>query len=222
MAEIKLLRSREPFREAGRRLARQMWLCHEQQGAVRLAIPGGSVLAALAAARKFLDAELWARTQLTWVDERRVPLEHPDSNRGEAYRQHILDPGDPPGAELPLFLEGEDPAQACRRVEAALEKDFDGGLDVLLLGMGEDGHIASLFPGCPWAPPPARVELVEHSPKPPSERLSLTQSFLASAPDAVLVVTGESKREALRRLLAGDPLLPASALPRLVVVTDLN
>ena len=220
MAEIRLLRAPDPIREAGRQLSRQMWLCHEQRGVVRLAIPGGSALGALGQARRYLDGELWRQTQLTWVDERRVPFEHPDSNRGDAYRRHFLDPEDPPALELPLFLEGEAAEEACLRVENALAADFGGRLDVLLLGMGEDGHIASLFPGQSWLPGP--VQVIEDSPKTPRERISLGLSLLSTALEAVLLATGEAKRDALRRLLQGDPSLPATALPRITVVTDLK
>jgi 6-phosphogluconolactonase len=100
-----------------------------------------------------------------------------------------------------------------------LEDGFDGGLDVVLLGLGEDGHSASLFPGRAW--PGAAVHAVEDSPKPPPGRITLGLGLLAAAPVAVLLALGEAKAPALRRLLRRDPALPASALPRLTVVTDL-
>jgi 6-phosphogluconolactonase len=158
--------------------------------------------------------------RLTWVDERRVPFQDPDSNRGEAYRLGHLAAGDPPLLELPLYLDGETGDQACRRVAASLADDFGGGLDVLLLGLGEDGHSASLFPGRPW--PGASVHPVEDSPKPPPGRITLGLSLLRTAPAAVLLTLGQGKAAALGRLLQGDPALPASALPDLLVVTDLD
>jgi len=222
VAELQVLCTPEPIREAARLLVQRLGEIVEQNGLVRLAIPGGSALEVFAAARRALDPAHWKRLRLTWVDERRVSFDHPDSNRGDAYRRHVLDPTDPPGVELPLFRDGELGEEACQRVEEGLEVDFRGGLDLLLLGMGEDGHIASLFPGGHWLPAPARVQAVEDSPKPPPQRISLSQSFLAATPEALLVVTGEGKRKALGRLLQGDPLLPASALPCLTVVTDLD
>jgi 6-phosphogluconolactonase len=154
------------------------------------------------------------------VDERCVPLADPQSNRGSAYREGQLDPTDPPALELPLYLDGETPPGACARVAAALHGPFQGGLDVLLLGMGEDGHIASLFPGRPFertgGPP---VFAVPDSPKPPPRRITLALSMLASAESAVLVATGPAKRAALERLVQGDPALPASALEGLTVVS---
>ena len=190
------------------------------QEAPRLAIPGGSAVRALGAARARL-AEAWSRVRLTWVDERCVPFASPESNRGSAYRAKLLDTARAPARELPLFLGGETGTEAVARVESALSTEFDGGLDVLLLGMGEDGHVASLFPGHE-TPTGARVAFVEDAPKPPPERITLTRRLLQTARASVLVASGEAKRSALERLLAGDPSLPAQGLPGLVVVTDLD
>jgi len=183
----------------------------------RLAVSGGSAAAVLGLARIDLGHR-WKRVRLTWVDERRVPALDPHSNRGEAYRLGYLDAGDAPAVELPLFLDGETPAQACLRVEEGLDSLFEGGLDVLLLGLGEDGHSASLFPGAPW--PDLRVHAVDASPKPPAQRITLGLGLLADTPLAILVALGVTKAPALERLLRGDRALPASALGELIVVTD--
>lgn len=186
--------------------------------APRLAIPGGSAVAALGPTREKLG-RAWAHVRLTWVDERCVPLADAESNRGSAYRAGALDAGAPPALELPLFLDGETGAEAVARVESALDRGFGGALDVLLLGMGEDGHVASLFPGRATAG--ARVAHVTASPKPPPERITLTRSFLGTAGETILLAAGESKRAALSRLLRGDATLPAQGLAGLAVVTDL-
>lgn len=185
----------------------------------RLAVSGGSALAVLGLVRRTLGPR-WRQVRLVWVDERRVPFNEQASNRGEAYRRGCLDTADPPALELPLFLDGETGPGACLRVAEHLGRTFDGGLDAVLLGLGEDGHSASLFPGRPW--PAALVHPVEDSPKPPPARITLGLGLLASAPVAVLLALGEAKAPALRRLLKGDPALPASALPDLTVVTDLD
>ena len=193
-----------------------------QRGRARLAVAGGSVITALGAVRRWLHGGVWSRLQLTWVDERCVAFDDPQSNRGAAHRDGHLDPGDPPALELPLYLDGETPQEACARVAAALRDDFLGGLDVLLLGMGEDGHIASLFPGRPFeriGDPP--VFAVPDSPKPPPRRITLALSMLASAESGVLAAAGAGKRSALERLAKGDPELPATRLQGLVVATDL-
>ncbi len=188
-------------------------------GRARLAIPGGSALAAVAPARALLGAT-WRRVRLTWVDERCVPLADARSNRGTAMRSAALDAGDPPAELLPLLEDGENPADAIARVEAALATRFDGALDVVLLGMGEDGHIASLF-GDPSESTYARVAFVAANANAAEPRITLTRRMLATAASVVLVATGETKRGVIERVLAGDPALPASDLPGLVLVTNL-
>lgn len=215
----RIVRADNPVAAASALLAEAIAEADGRRGAARLAIPGGSALAALAPARARLGAA-WERVRLTWVDERCVPFADAASNRGEAYRGGALDAVHPPAAELALFLDGEEGAGAVARVERALDAWFGGALDVLLLGMGEDGHVASLFPG--WsAPHGARVAHVASSPKPPPERITLTRAVLATARCGILLATGEDKRAALRRLASGDAALPASGLPGLVAVTDL-
>ena len=188
----------------------------DSQGRVRLAIPGGSAAASAVQAAELLCARGFdfGRLCLTWVDERCVPASAPDSNRGAVH----FEPA--PGVELPLYLDGERPAAAVGRVENELTTTFDGALDVVLLGMGGDGHIASLFAGHP--PRTGLAAHVDASPKPPADRITLTRAMLATAQHTYLVAVGEEKRAALTRLMAGDASLPATGLPGLVVCTDLE
>jgi 6-phosphogluconolactonase len=222
VADPQVLTSRQPVAEAARRVASAVAEADAAVGSARWAIPGGSALAAVGRARRELEPAVWSRVRLTWVDERCVAPDHPASNVGAAYRQGSLERSVPPAEELPLLLAGESPDEARSRVEAGLRERFGGGLDVVLLGLGEDGHVASLFPGHPVLQATGLVEIVRDSPKPPPARLTLTLPLLKAARATVILALGEAKRGALLRLLRGDPGVPAAALPNLTIVTDLK
>ena len=105
-------------------------------------------------------------------------------------------------------------------MQAALDSDFEGALDVTLLGLGEDGHIASLFPGHAWNAGHAPVMHVTDSPKPPSTRITLTRLMLQTASTHILFAVGVAKRGAIARVLAGDPDLPSSGMQHVHLYTD--
>ena len=183
----------------------------------RLGIPGGSAVAALRLAREVLAPELWSSILLTWVDERVVPMSDSNSNRGELLRAGPLGVG----LELPLVLDGENAEAAAGRTAERFERDFDGALDVALLGLGEDGHVASLFPGHPVLASKGMFAAVNDSPKPPAQRVTLTMPVLARpGVERIIVAMGAGKRDALRRLIAGDLGIPAALLGAVTVVTD--
>lgn len=183
----------------------------DRDGRAVLAVPGGSspisTFAWLAAHHDGAD------TLLTWVDERHLPLPAGDrwqdlpaeSNLRLAWA-HWLSQTDRPPSLLPLARPGT-LADAVRAVSAELDARAPR-LHVALLGMGPDGHIASLFPGHAALRATARCVGVTDSPKPPPERLTLTLPALAAADLVVLVVTGAQKGAVLARVQAGDPALP--------------
>jgi 6-phosphogluconolactonase len=219
-APASVVRAENAVEAAAELLAARVLRTIEAHGCARLAIPGGSAVDVIGPARARLGTG-WKRVSLTWVDERCVALDSVGSNRGTAYRRGALDRAFPPGDELPLFVDGETGEKSVVRVEAELDARFAGRIDVVLLGMGKDGHVASLFPG--WSSPPgARVAHVTRSPKAPAERVTLTRTLLDRADATLLFVTGEHKRRALEHLLCGDTRLPAHGLPGLVIVTDLH
>ena len=187
----------------------------------RLGIPGGSALGVLRLVREALPAALWGSLRLTWVDERLVPVSDAASNRGDAFHGGSLLKTQPVALELPLVMDAESAAQAVERASAQFERDFGGALDVALLGLGEDGHIASLFPGHAVLNSAATVACLADSPKPPSGRVTFTLGVLSRPGlERIIVAMGSGKRDALQRLMAGDETIPAARLGRVTVVTD--
>lgn len=176
--------------------------------------PGAHVV--LAGGSSFLRAYSltvadWDGVHLWYGDERCVPYDDPDSNHGQA-RERLRAPG--------AIWHPMPPDQDAEGYERSLE---GVAFDLVLLGMGPDGHTLSLFPGSPLLHERRRrVAAVSDSPKPPPRRLTLTLPALAGAP-LLLLVTGRDKAPALARVLDGpDPGTPASLVPRecLVVVAD--
>ncbi len=154
----------------------------------------------------YRDTVPWASVFVYWSDERQVPLDDPASNYAMA-KAAILDHVPiPPDHVFPLV---GDPTPALRRIPA----DASGRprFDVIHLGLGEDGHTASLFPGdAALREAQALVAVVHNAPKPPPERLTLTLPVINAARAVLFMVQGASKGEALGRVLRRDPGLPAS------------
>ena len=154
----------------------------------------------------YRDTLPWRSVVVCWSDERQVPLDDPTSNYAMA-KAALLDHVPIP-AEHVFPLVG-DPTPALRRIPA----DVSGRprFDVLHLGLGEDGHTASLFPGsAALQEAQALVAQVHNAPKPPPERLTLTLPVINAARAVLFMVQGAAKKDALARVLRRDPALPAS------------
>ena len=148
----------------------------------------------------------WGSVFVYWSDERQVPLDDPASNYAMAKAALLDHLTIPPEQVFPLV---GDPTPALRRVpaDAAGRPRFD----VIHLGLGDDGHTASLFPASPALQEArALVAVVHDAPKPPPERLTLTLPVINAARAVLFMVQGTSKREALARVRKRDPALPAS------------
>ena len=193
-------------------------------GSAHLALAGGTTPAGTYAQ---LRPTRWEGVELWFGDERCVGPDDPASN----YRmvaQTLL-----PHARGALVhrIEGELGAERAAAAYDALLRErlaSDGGalpvLDIVLLGIGEDGHTASLFPHNPGlAVRGAAAVAVHDAPKPPPDRVSLSLEVLQGARSVILLASGAAKAAALARALAGpDPAVPASLLiaDRLAVIAD--
>lgn len=173
-------------------------------GRISLALSGGSTpqrFYRLLADEPYRSRIPWDRLHLFLVDERHVPHAHPDSNYG-MIASALLDRVPIPAANRhPMPTDG-DPEDCARRYRAELAAFFGGTerFDLVVLGMGPDGHTASLFPG--RAPSTLHsVEAVYDSPKPPPTRLTLTLPVLNRAVEVLFLVTGADKAPALARAL---------------------
>jgi 6-phosphogluconolactonase len=146
MAE-KVIVSETPVEAAASVLAEAIAAVDRELGWTRLAIPGGAALEVLRHVPSKLANGEWSRLRLTWIDENCVDPASPESHRGAAYAAGILSLDRPVALEIPLWEAGDAPERAVNRVTRRFESDFSGGLDVSLLELADDGHIASIFPG---------------------------------------------------------------------------
>jgi 6-phosphogluconolactonase len=146
----------------------------------------------------------WSKITLFWADERAVPADDPESNYGIAERMLLS----PLGAKAPRAVRM--PADMPNLGEAALKYDAElatvlrgGPLDLALLGIGEDGHVASLFPGhAALEQNELRTVAVEDAPKPPKRRLSLTLRYLLQTRKIWVVAVGPRKLPVLQAALS--------------------
>jgi len=182
----------------------------------RLALAGGNTPRAIHGQLVETGRDLpWDRVQITFGDERGVPPDHADSNYRMA-RESLLDRVPIPAGNV-FRIEGEsEPEAAARRYEArlaAVAARFGEPRyvhELLLLGVGEDGHTASLFPGSPALDETARSVLPTLGPKPPPQRITMTFPLLNAARHVCFLVAGSDKRGVVEQILAGDERYPAA------------
>lgn len=178
------------------------------RGRCRIALSGGSTPGPmLDALVELLPRAVHRQITVTWVDERWVPLDDPQSNFALARRW--LDHA-PSIATLPLYR-GESPTADAAALCAAFDAEL-GGLDIAVLGAGPDGHIASLFPGHPALDAAGPVIAITDSPKPPPVRLTLSRAVLDATPHLMLLARGANKAPVLARAWVGDPAIPLGRL----------
>jgi 6-phosphogluconolactonase len=186
------------------------------RGEAALVLTGGRIAAAIyraIAGNPARDAVDWSKADIWWGDERFLPSGDPERNETQA-REALLDvlALDParvhpmPSSDGP---DGSDPELAAARYAEALARAAAPGsaqlphFDVLLLGVGEDGHVASVFPEHPVAYETRPVSAVRGSPKPPPIRTTLTLPAINTAEEVWLMAAGADKAKAAGMALAG-------------------
>jgi 6-phosphogluconolactonase len=216
---------------AAAHILRQLALAKEARGVAHLALSGGTtpgrtyeLLAA--SAEELGGVEVW------FADERCVPPEDDESNYRLA-AETLLVPARIPDERVHRMHGEAGPSAGANRYAEELRRGLDGAvddagvpvLDVVVLGIGPDGHVASLFPGASTLDAGEQEVClgVSDSPKPPPQRLTLSLAVLRAARECVLLATGAGKADAVAAML-GEPTshVPASLLRRgrLTVIAD--
>jgi 6-phosphogluconolactonase len=185
----------------------------ELHGRCSIALSGGSTpkkLYELLASEQVRDQIDWTKVEVFFGDERCVPPEHPESNF-RMVREALLSKVPIPGDNV-YRMRGEiEPEEAAKEYGLMLKEKFgDRGLDLILLGMGEDGHTASLFPGtkaCQETHHRVVANYSEHSTTGKSWRITFTAPFINKAEYVMILVSGAAKAPVLREVLEGprDP-----------------
>jgi 6-phosphogluconolactonase len=190
-------------------------------GPLAVSLSGGSTprrLYQILAEPPYRETLPWDRLHWFWGDERFVPPDHPDSNF-RMVREALLSRAPVPAANIHPVPTTGDPAAAADAYARTMQSFYGAEtldparplFDVELLGLGPDGHTASLFPGTRVLVERRRwvAEVIGAKAE---DRITLTYPVLESSRHTAFLVAGADKREALKRALAGDPELPAARL----------
>jgi 6-phosphogluconolactonase len=190
-----------------------------ERGAASVVLTGGRIAAKVLRSVRELPAAAaidWSRVDLWWGDERFLPAGDPDRNETQA-RSALLDalPLDQAKVHAMPASDGPDGADAEAAAARYAGELAAGGadlppFDVLMLGVGEDGHVASLFPDHPVLNAAGTTSAVHDSPKPPPTRVTLTMPAIRTADEVWLIAAGPDKTVSVGAALDGDKTRPAA------------
>lgn len=199
------------------RLVTRIVDCQASRGHASVVLTGGGIGTAVLTALRdspARDAIDWPHLSVWWGDERFVPDGHPDRNETAARAallDHVrLDPARVHAMPPAGGVYGSDPEAAAEAYEEDLARSTRPEdhsdvpeFDVLMLGIGPDAHVASLFPGMPALYDERPVVAVRGAPKPPATRISLTLPSIQAAHEVWVLAAGAEKADAVRMALSG-------------------
>jgi 6-phosphogluconolactonase len=179
-----------------------------RRGRFRIALAGGSTPKVMYAALRKADVD-WPKVEIYFGDERCVPPDHADSNYKMA-KEALLEHVDIPGAQIHRMHGEDDPAGAAASYADVLPGE---PLDLVLLGMGPDGHTASLFPGTAALAETFQTVVANYVDKLATWRLTMTYPVLSGARRVAIVTVGSEKADALAQAIDGpDGAVPISGV----------
>ena len=219
MAELHVSQTAEEAAQANARFVANLAEdCLSTQGRFTIALSGGSTprrLYQVLASPPYDEEIAWDRWHIFWGDERCVPPDHQDSNYGMA-REALLDHVPIPPYQVYRMRGEVEPEEAAKEYENAVLDVFQSpvpSFDLILLGIGDDGHTASLFPGTQVLQEKKRLVVSIWSPSLQAHRITFTLPLINAARVVAFLDTDESKAEVLRRVLEpapGEGALPAA------------
>ena len=188
------------------------------RGDASVVLTGGRIAARVLQSVRDLPASGaidWSRVDLWWGDERFLSAGHPERNETQA-REALIDalPLDPARVHPMAASDGPDGDDAAAAAARYARELGDARFDVLMLGVGEDGHVASIFPGHPVGSETGATAAVHDSPKPPPTRITLTMPRIREADEVWLIASGEGKADAVAAALHGEDLPASRAVGR--------
>lgn len=198
---IEVCESNQLAQRAAEHIADALKKAISADSAASLALAGGTTPRAAYEALAKIPGIDWSKVSVYFGDERAVPPTHPDSNFAMANAALFVRVPLPANNIHRIVAEDPDREAAARAYDALLPAH----ISVMVLGIGEDGHTASLFPGSPALHERTRRVLPVIGPKPPPQRLSITPPVIEAAKLCIVIANGAGKAEPVRRALK-DPL----------------
>lgn len=193
----------------------------ERRGRFTVALSGGSSprsLYSLLATPEYAGRVRWDKVVIFWGDERCVPLDNPESNYATANDSLLSRVDVNPDNVHPVTGQESNPAAAAENYERLLREIFAvsgdalPGFDLILLGLGTDGHTASLFPGTTALSEHRRLVVENHVDKLSTFRITFTFPVLNAASHVAFMVSGDDKKEILPKVLKPEPVIYPSQL----------